>query len=207
MTYTIWPARPADLALVMELLHRRVEWLEDRGSDQWSTYQRWEPEMVDSIAEHRTLLLRRADTYEAVGTLTVSTEADPDFWTADEQQVPALYLSKLATRPDYAGRGLGRLMLNYAMYLAAADRLSEVRMDVWKTATELHRYYETEGWAHVRTVEQPGRWSGALFTRHVEVPKVNMPPSELEVRPPTGTMDQIYINPESYPNGVMHFDG
>jgi GNAT superfamily N-acetyltransferase len=207
MTYTIWPARKDDLSLVMGLLHRRVEWLRDQGSDQWSTYQRWEPEMVESIAEGRTLVLRVADTYEPVGTLTFSHEADPDFWTLEEQEVPALYLSKLATNPDYAGCGLGRLMLDYALYLAIAERLAEVRMDVWRTAKKLHQYYESQGWSHDRTVDKPGRWSGALFTRRIEIPAVNAPPSGLEVRPPSGTIDQVYVDPGSYPDGVRHFDG
>jgi GNAT superfamily N-acetyltransferase len=207
MTYTVWPAAKDDLSLVMGLLHRRVQWLRDQGSDQWSTYERWEPEMVESIAENRTLVLRLADTYEPVGTLTISREADPDFWTIEEQDTPALYLSKLATNPDYAGRDLGRLMLDYALYRAIAERLTELRMDVWRTATKLHQYYESQGWSHVRTVEKPGRWSGTLFARRIQIPAVNTPPSGLEVRPPTGTIDQIYIDPSSYPDGVRHFDG
>jgi GNAT superfamily N-acetyltransferase len=164
--------------------------------------------MVQSIAAKQTLLLRDANSFEPLGTITFSTEGDPDFWTEEERAVPSLYLAKLATRTDSAGQGLGRLMLDYALYYAVAQRLKEVRMDVWKTATNLHEYYRMQGWTYLRTVEKPGRFSGALFTRHVEPPKVNLPPRGLQVSPPAGTLGEYaYRELEVYGNSVLHFDG
>lgn len=185
--HTIWPAQMAELPIVMQLLTDRVNWLRRNGSDQWSTFQRWEPEMIQSIKERRTLLLREQDS-TPVGTLTMSHEGDPDFWSPSELKTPALYLSKLATRPDRAGQGLGRLMLDYALYQARAERLTEMRIDVWRTADELHKYYVDQGWTYLRTVEAPSRFSGTLLVMPVDVPKINQPPTGLEVRPPGGAV-------------------
>lgn len=208
MTYTIWPARQDELPVVMDLLYDRVRWLQSRGSDQWSTYPRWEPEMVRSIARGETHLLRDADTFQPLGTITMSTEADSDFWTEEERAVPALYLAKLATRTGAAGRGIGRLMLDYSLYRAVAEGLHEVRMDVWKTATELHDYYRAQGWTYLRTVEKPGRFSGALFSKVVEPPALNLPPEGMDVRPPGGVLPRgVTVNPDIWPQGVLHFDG
>lgn len=182
MKYTIWAAHNNELSIVMDLLCERVNWLRDQGSDQWSTYERWEPEMVQSIRAGRTFILRDSDT-TPVGTITTSLTGDADFWTKDELATPALYLAKLATRTDRAGRGLGDLMIDFAMFTARTKRLHELRIDVWRTAENLHRYYSDRGWNYLRTVEKPERFSGTLFSKPVEIPLVNTPPSDLEVRP------------------------
>lgn len=181
--YTIWTAREHELDTVMRLLHERVQWLRDRGSDQWSTYQRWRPEIENSVRRHETWLLRDADTYEAVGTITMSPHSDPEFWTEQEREVRALYLAKLATSPARRGEGLGALLLEFSHYCAVADQYRELRVDVWKTAHGLHNYYRQQGWAYLRTVDLPHRHSGALFTRQVVAPTVNLPPHGLTIRP------------------------
>ncbi|MFD2813286.1 GNAT family N-acetyltransferase [Prauserella oleivorans] len=186
MSYTIWNAGELDLDAVMRLLHDRVEWLRNRGSDQWSTYSRWRPEMKASIARRETWLMRDGSTNEPVGTITMSTEGDPEFWTTAERQQPALYLAKLATSVQCRGQNLGRLLLDFSLYHAAATGRHEVRMDVWRTATDLHAYYVRQGWRHIRTVELPHRYSGALFSRRVVPPVINTPPAGLEVRPAGG---------------------
>jgi len=184
--YTMWCARPQthDIDVVMDLLHARVSWLRKQGSDQWSTWQRWRPEIEQAIAEHRVWILYETATSTPLGTLTVYDEGDADFWSERERHVPALYLAKLATHPDRAGQDLGRLMLEFAMYLARTKQRTEVRLDVWRTSTQLHRYYQQQGWTHLRTVETPERHSGALFSRTVEQ-RHQMPPNGLQVRPTT----------------------
>lgn len=158
------PARTADFDTVMGLLDERVRWLRARGSDQWITADRWPPSVRASIEEGRVFLLEDDDG-SPVGTITVSTAGDQDFWTAAELSEPALYLAKLATARRVAGRDLGGLLLRWCEVHAARLGCAELRLDVWRTAPGLHRWYEQHGWQHVRTVEAPGRYSGALF-RH-----------------------------------------
>lgn len=169
LTYEMRLAMPSEINTVMDLLTARVTWLQERGSDQWSTYARWRPEMVEAIRLGHVWLLERLADQRPVGTVTVSHQADPDFWTEDEQQTPALYLGKLATDPEEAGQDIGGVILRWSLYWAVRTGAEEVRFDVWRTATDLHRYYQRQGWTYLRTVEVPNRFSGALFTRRAEV--------------------------------------
>lgn len=190
MTYIVYTAQPpgfyshGDLDTVMNLLYARVDWLHQRGINQWSTWPRWRPEIEQAITEHRVWILYEDVSYTPVGTMTVSYDGDEDFWTPVERATPALYLAKLATRPDHAGKGLGKLLLEFAMYKARSERLHEVRLDVWRNNPALCRYYQQRGWAYLRTVNAPERYSGVLLTKQVEPIRINCPPTGLEIRPP-----------------------
>lgn len=175
---TSWLIRQAhrnDLQTVLNILSMRVIWLQSRGSDQWSTFAQWPPKLSETIDLGHTWLLETVDR-EPIGTITVSANGDPDFWTSAELTTPSLYLAKLATvPPDYVSeqatvtpsdiRGLGRLMLAWSVDYAARAQLEAVRLDVWRTAFDLHRWYEQNGWTKVRTVDLPHRKSGTLFQR------------------------------------------
>ena len=98
-----------------------------------------------------------------VGTMTLSGEADPDFWTVAESRQPAVYVSKLAvTRAD---AGLGALLLRWAVDAPPGSAVSGPGLDAWRANEQLHAYYRRRGWEHVRTVSLPYRRSGALFQR------------------------------------------
>jgi len=179
----IWPASQADVDDVLGLLLARAQWLAALGSDQWHNFEEKRDHLEQQVLDGRTWIMRDDDTGKPLGTIRF-TDPDPDFWTADEQQVPALYLAKLATDPNEAGRGLGRLLLDFAMYQAVASQtVREVRFDVWRTADRLQRYYLDQGWTRVRTVVKPGRFSGALFTRAVPRLTINTPPPGLIIAP------------------------
>ncbi|QWF86086.1 GNAT family N-acetyltransferase [Amycolatopsis sp. CA-230715] len=173
--WTISRASAHECPEVLALLLGRAEWLKRRGSDQWSNFADSQERLASIISAGRTWLLREDSSGTAVGTITF-VDADSDFWTPSEQAVPALYLAKLATDPTGSGRGLGRLLLHFALYRAWSDSsIREVRFDAWKTATGLHEYYRREGWTHLRTVDVPGRRSGALFSRPVDHSLAGMP--------------------------------
>lgn len=158
--YLMRRATPADLPHVMTLLDQRTAWLRDRGTDQWSTRE-FAPVMRDAVDRGDTWLLWDGDT--PVATLTMTTMADPDFWTPDERRTPALYLSKLATTLDRRGDGLGALLIDWAAGYAGARGVHWLRWDVWKTNTRLQDYYRSLGARLLRIVDKPGRHSGALF--------------------------------------------
>jgi GNAT superfamily N-acetyltransferase len=151
---------------VLNLLEARVGWLRERGSDQWSTWLTWPAKLPESIDRGEVLLLFDGD--DAVATITVSAEGDPDFWTPAELAEPALYISKLATRLDRAGQELGTRLLDWTVDHAYRTGRRFVRLDVWRSATELHDYYLKRGWHHRRTVYAEHRHSGTLFERRAE---------------------------------------
>jgi GNAT superfamily N-acetyltransferase len=166
-TLTIRKAEPADLDTVEELRAQATAWLASKGLDQW---QRNNPRFptreraADAIARGACYLAYDSDG-ELVATLTLDDDADPEFWTPTERSEPALYLHRMIVRRTAAGAGIGGRLLAWARDEAARTGHRWLRLDAWKTNVHLHRYYQRQGFAHVRTIDLPHRGSGALFQR------------------------------------------
>jgi GNAT superfamily N-acetyltransferase len=159
--YVMHQAGAADLDDVMGLLDERIRWLRERGSEQWNTGRDFRAKVVDSIGRRNSWLLRDGDA--SIGTLTLTPQGDPDFWTPEELRDPALYVGKMASAVRRRGEGLGRLMLSWAQDWAARSGFDLLRWDVWRTNDQLHDYYRSVGGLHLRTAHPAHRWSGALF--------------------------------------------
>ncbi|MCX4871105.1 MULTISPECIES: GNAT family N-acetyltransferase [unclassified Streptomyces] len=167
MPYTIEPASADDVTLLMSLRTEAEDWLSARGSDQWSDREtgtaaisKWR----GAIEEGRTWLIRDAGRDLTLGTVSRG-PADQDFWTVDDRPEAALYLYKLIVRRNAAGLGLGSLVIDWACRLAALEGREWVRLDCWRTATGLQRYYQSLGFEHVRTEAPAHRKSGWLGQR------------------------------------------
>jgi hypothetical protein len=154
-------ATASDLDDVMDLLHRRIQWLRQRGSDQWSTGNTFRTRLTNNIACGETWVL--SDEADPIATITVSTIGDPDFWDPAELNDKAAYISKMATKIERSGEGLGELMIRWTQDWAARAGLELVRWDAWRTNPQLQDYYRSLGARHIRTVDVADRWSGALF--------------------------------------------
>jgi len=154
-----------ELEDVLQVLNAAAGQLQARGIDQWPvgfSADRIRP----YVAQAEMWLVRGGDGL-AIATARADSDADPDFWTPAEAQELALYVSKLARIPT-APAGAGTLLLRWLTDHAAELGYRWVRLDAWRTNTALHRYYLDRGWTHLRTVEAPGRRSGALFQRPAE---------------------------------------
>jgi GNAT superfamily N-acetyltransferase len=178
-----------DFDTVMALLADSTAWLRAQGLDQWSTSGTWPPKVRSSLDRGDVWLL--LDDGGPVGTVTVEPAGDPDFWTDVELGEPALYVSKLAISRDQAGRELGSLLLEWSRSRAYVLGCTWVRLDAWRTNTRLHRYYRERGWHYVRTCENPGRRSGALF----QLPAAPLSP---HVRRRLHEMPATTVVPSSY---------
>ncbi|MFC7331476.1 GNAT family N-acetyltransferase [Marinactinospora rubrisoli] len=157
-------ATPADLSDVVQLLNDAADRLADRGVDQWRRGWMTADRMRKMIAKGETFIVE--DDGKAVATFSLSTIPDPDFWTPEEQSDPALYLAKLARDKD--SQGVGEWALNWALRHAARSGYNRVRLDAWASNHDLHEYYRSRGWRHLRTMLVPGRKSGALFEKCTE---------------------------------------
>jgi ribosomal protein S18 acetylase RimI-like enzyme len=161
-------AVPADLPTVLAILRSIAGWLHSQGYDQW-------PDGSPSLSGPRIgAAIRRgefwlaSDGADPVACIAISRDGDADFWTPTELAEPAAYVSKAAVLRRYAGEGVGALLLRWACDRAACEGAAWVRLDVWKTNTELQAYYRRQGWDYLRTVLATGRNSGALFQRQAD---------------------------------------
>lgn len=136
------------------------------GSDQWSdpeTGSRAIAKWHQHVEDGRTwVILDEADSI--LGTVSRG-PADRDFWNETDQLHTAFYLYKLIISQDAAGTGIGSLVLDWACRVAALEGRRWLRIDCWRTAHGLQRYYEGLGFAHVRTEAPSHRKSGWLAQR------------------------------------------
>jgi len=84
------------------------------------------------------------------------TDHDAETWGTDT--APALYVHRLAVAQASRGRGLGQALLCWASARAAAQRKTFVRLDCADDNYGLRRFYESQGFHHVKdtTVTAPG---------------------------------------------------
>src|ERR1700677_550828 len=165
---TIRRAVPGDLRTVMAILHSVATWLHERGYEQW-------PDGSPSLGPARLgAQIDRGEFWIAsegrdpIAVIAISGTGDADFWSAAELEDPGAYISKAAVVRTAAGRGIGAMLLRWAVDRATDHGAAVVRLDVWRTNGELRGYYARQGWEHVRTVPAVGRNSGALFQRAAE---------------------------------------
>jgi ribosomal protein S18 acetylase RimI-like enzyme len=97
------------------------------------------------------------------GTVSLGREPDPELWRSYPGQ--ARYVHRLAVRRKFAGRGIGRALLNLAGHVAATENVPWLRLDCSKDNQALQGYYLDQGFEHLDTVDLPHRLSGALFQR------------------------------------------
>lgn len=155
-----------DLAIILTLRTEASQWLAQQGIDQWAVA--WpNPEeqnrrILTSIEAGETWMVRNEDE-ATMATVALDTFSDPRLWTPDEQADPAMYLHRLIVRRKHAG--LGAEIMDWACHRAHRLGLHWLRIDVWTENIGLHRYYERNGFEHVRTLDLSDYPSGALFQR------------------------------------------
>lgn len=159
---TIRPAAHSEAEVIGAMWTEAARWLKSQGIDQWQ----YAPNMAAIIRdiEHGHAYMA-VDGSEYLGTITVDDFADPEFWTPGDAPGSALYAHRIIVCPAVGGNALGAAMLDWASEKAAKTGKEWLRVDAWKTNARLGRYYERQGFKHLRTVDLPHRRSGALYQR------------------------------------------
>ena len=166
---TIRRAVPGDLRTVTSILHSVARWLHQQGIDQWPDGSpSLGPVRISGQIERGEFWIVSEDR-DPIAVIALSRFGDIDFWSPAELAEPAVYVSKAAVLRRAAGRGIGAMLLRWAVDHTAAEGIDRVRLDVWKTNEALQDYYRRQGWRYLRTVEAEGRNSGALFCRPAEL--------------------------------------
>lgn len=165
-----------DLAKIRDLWITASSDLQLRGYDQWQY-----PVRTDLIREEIAL----GESWvidgenDLIATVAIGTRADLTYWP--EHQNDAVYVHRMIVHPSYRGQHIGSALLDFASSLAERQDLQFVRLDAWRTNTDLHRFYQSEGFKLVRIVTGHGP-SGACFERPVRVrsnsgPRLDTPQS------------------------------
>jgi GNAT superfamily N-acetyltransferase len=165
----IEPATINDLPTVLAMREEASAWLSERSIDQWREPWPNQEAMVKRTAasiQAGETWMARDETGASAATVALDTFSDPRLWTPQEQQDRALYLHRLIVRRGWSG--LGSKILDWACDKAAQLGKELIRIDVWTHNEPLHRYYLSNGFEHVRTIDLEDYPSGALFQRRTE---------------------------------------
>ncbi|MFF4574106.1 GNAT family N-acetyltransferase [Streptomyces sp. NPDC001410] len=159
---TIRPADRNEADAIASMWAEAGRWLKSKMIDQWQ-YPANQEKLSRDIEQGHAYVMTNGSEY--LGTITVDGFADPEFWLPGDLPDSALYAHRIIVRPNVSGSSLGVSMLDWASQKAAKLGKSWLRVDAWKTNSDLGRYYESQGFTHVRTVDLPHRRSGALYQR------------------------------------------
>lgn len=159
---TIRRAKSDEAEIIATMWSEAAGWLLSRGINQWQY-----PASMEKISRdiERGTAHVVLDDDSCVGTITIDEYADPEFWVPTDFPEDALYAHRVITRPEARGISLGAAMLDWASLQAKKAGKSWLRVDAWKTNTDLGQYYQAQGFEKVRTVDLPHRLSGALYQR------------------------------------------
>ncbi|WP_097233888.1 GNAT family N-acetyltransferase [Streptomyces zhaozhouensis] len=146
-------ATPADLPLLLAYRREAAGWLAEIGINQWSNPFP-EEHILASIEGGNVYLV--VDDKGPMATVTLDNEPEPDLWTKEELDTPSFHLHKLIVSRRSSGLGIGTKILDWASNKAATDGKEWLRINAWTTNTKLHRYWESHGFMHVRTVTGGG---------------------------------------------------
>ena len=157
------PARTDEAEVIATMWHEASAWLRSRGIDQWQYPANVEKIARDIARGTAHVVLDGAAAH--LGTITLDGFADPEFWVPTDAPDDALYAHRVIARPAARGTSLGAAMLDWASREAERAGRCWLRVDAWKSNPGLGRYYESQGFENVRTVDLPHRSSGALYQR------------------------------------------
>lgn len=150
-------------ARIHELRHLSEERLQAKGLEQFTTGPR-APKAhahLDELLDAGAFAGWLDDTGRLTAVVAVTEKGDPDFWTVTEDaETDVRYVGRFMSEP---GTGDGDRLMKAVMADERAHGVRLLRLDCWATNDALHDYYRRHGWRHVRTMQVPGRFSGALF--------------------------------------------
>lgn len=182
----------------MQLRRNAARWLASIGSDQWSDVSIDDTEfrrrVEQSIANGETWVATD-DQDHVLATIAVDQHTNPGLWS-DQERMDALFIHRMI-RDREAPQGTGRRLLDHAAALARQAGKKWLRLDAWTTNTDLHRYYQSQGFRHVRTVREHHTRSAALFELPVSI-EVNMQSTIRKPLPQIGGPDHGNPSPPEH---------
>jgi GNAT superfamily N-acetyltransferase len=173
-----------DLQVVLGLIEDARRWLPTKGTDQWAKPYPDEDSKLRRVKER----IRRGETWIVwhgdvpAATVTIVTKRNIRVWSPEACECDlsdrAVFVHRLITARDYAGLGLGAALIDWAGIRGRKSYGAKwIRVDVWTTNIELHKYYMGTGFERCGTYIHPRYPSGALFQKPVSA----IEPDELRI--------------------------
>lgn len=134
---------------IMGLLVRTAQWLQSKGSSQWSELLEGKDVhgMAQSIADGDVFVFKKAGRIAGVVMLPLSArEWDIQLW--GNEQPEAIYLHRLAIDRSVAGKNLGEEILNWVTEGIVFEGKNVIRLDCIATNESLNTFYREAGFTY-----------------------------------------------------------
>lgn len=139
---------------IAAMTRARADWLEARGLP-GAGWREFAPEYGRQAADPGTPMWVMLRDGRVVGSTCLYDTSPSWFWTPEECAEPAFFVASTVTDPEFAGQGLGHLMLRWVLDHAARTGKRWVRRGTFEPG--LVRYYtQVQGWQIVREKERGG---------------------------------------------------
>jgi GNAT superfamily N-acetyltransferase len=170
-------ATDENLQVVLRLIDEAAQWLHTKDTDQWA--RPWPDPISRNERVWRGLQGKKTwfvqdEAQNTLATVTIATHANHDVWPASAwggespRNSDAVYVHRLIVAREQAGTGLGSDLFDWAGQRAARQYGAKwIRIDVWTSNSDLHKYYESRGFEPAGFCADPKYPSGALFEKEV----------------------------------------
>lgn len=160
-----------DLNEILALFDKTLQWLIDQGYPaQWGTRPFTEnPGQIERFKhwlQHGVFYVLRHEE-RIVGTLVIVDQTPAYAQSAFPHPPNTLYLEAFATDPAYRGKGVGKMLLQWAEQQAEEKRAERLRLDCWAGNHALRKYYRLAAFQELGEF-QVSTWQGVLFEKQAD---------------------------------------
>jgi ribosomal protein S18 acetylase RimI-like enzyme len=160
---TIRKAEDADKSMVIHIKQEAARWLENRGIPQWAgiLMAPGEDMVHKRFPEGEFYLAYKGE--EPVGTVTILWE-DPVSWGEKGKDGKAGYIHGIAILRQYAGKGVGKALLDWAMG-KIREKGKVVRLDCMAENPRINKYYTDLDFTSAGTAILPSGFKISLYEK------------------------------------------
>ncbi|SEK76508.1 Ribosomal protein S18 acetylase RimI [Carnobacterium iners] len=140
-----------DEPFIKEMLQQAAQWLQTKGSKQWSGILKGEDRHNTSEAIKRgEVFIGRIDD-QLAGMFVLwnhQSEWDEEFWGKDSSDA-YVYLHRLTVQRSFSGQGISKQLLSEAKLYAKKKKNSAIRLDCIADNAYLNKLYQDIGFTYV----------------------------------------------------------
>ncbi|TYB71489.1 GNAT family N-acetyltransferase [Bizionia saleffrena] len=139
---TIQNTCSGDIDAIFHLYDEATKYQKQHQNNSWNGFDRAQIEA--EIKNERHFVIKEDDT--VVCTFLIAFD-NPIIWK-DANKDPALYLHRIATHPDYRGRGYVTAIVDWSKTLAVKLNKSFIRLDTHAKNDKINAYYSSCGFTN-----------------------------------------------------------
>lgn len=160
---TIQLASLHDVNPIIDLIQKRIQWMDELGIDQWNNsgyLQTFTLEYFEKVIINQNLYKVLGEQERLVGAFTLFEEDAR--WT---DNAVALYIHNFVSQIDI--KGVGDKIISFCESEARNRGISKLRVDCKNTNLKLNQYYQNRGFEYISSFEEE-KYSGNRREKTIE---------------------------------------